>query len=85
MIYFICWAVFLTVLILATIVTAVMGNRGTGRKASSAQDEIDAEEEFGDEPMGEPEMEAESFAESEPAEFAEAPADDFAEFENEFK
>jgi len=43
------------------------------------------EEEFGDEPMGEPEMEDESFGESEPAEFAEVPADDFAEFENEFK
>lgn len=81
MIYFICWAIFIVAIVLATILTAVMGGRSSGkREPAEAIGAID-----GDEVVGEAEMDPGDFA-SEPAEqFAEPAADDFAEFENEFK
>lgn len=85
MLYFICWAAFLGILILATILTAVMGKSG-GKKLPAVEpmdsgfDEAPIDEAVADEPMDMQEVPAEAMEE-----FAEPAGDDFAEFENEFK
>lgn len=90
MLYFICWAAFLGILILATIIAAVMDKSG-GKKTSAVApaetgmdeaefDAADIDEAVPEEPMDMQEMPADSVEA-----FGEPVADDFAEFENEFK
>lgn len=85
MLYFICWAAFLGILILATIITAVMGKSG-GKKRSAVEptetsfDESEVDEAVADEPM-----EMQEVPSGAVEEFSEPAGDDFAEFENEFK
>ena len=77
MIYFICWAVFVGVLIVATIVAAVMGNKGS--RSAPAMPKPAMSEAFDEEAYDDGEQLVEAADDVE-----EAGGDDFAEFENEF-
>lgn len=92
MIYFICWVVFIVVLILSVIVAQLMGGRGSRpeRSRSLATDphfDEDGVLEEADESLEEGEA-VESFEEYPAEGFAaegEQPTDDFAAFDEEFK
>lgn len=86
MIYFILWAAFLGILVLATILTAVMGKKSSSGRAMVAPTGNDyADDDAMDEAYPDESTDMQEASPDASEEFATPAGDDFAEFESEFK